>query len=179
MDRKFLQDLGLEKEAIDSIMAEAGKEKNEFLAQIGTLQSEKNELDKKLGGFKDYEDIKKQLEDTKAEYEGYKKSTTAENEKHTQALNSLKLSHAIALAVEREHSIDATGFKAHLDESKISLDENGKLVGYEEQSKAIHENQPYLFNAQNKPSGAPSGNMNPSGNRELTWSDAIDAHYED
>ena len=84
MKRKFLEDMGLTKEQVDSIMAENG---NDIEAAKGEISQVKTELEQTksqlqeanttIEGFKDYdqvkaqvEDYKKKYEDSKAEYEG-------------------------------------------------------------------------------------------------------------
>ena len=57
MNRKFLEDLGLEKDMIDKIMAEHGKTINEKNEELTTLKNQVDELTKKVG---DSDDAKKE-----------------------------------------------------------------------------------------------------------------------
>ena len=78
MERKFLEDLGLEKDVIDKIMAENGKdieaEKQKLTAQKAELDGIKkqlNEANQQIESFKgmDIEGIKKAAEDWKVKAE--------------------------------------------------------------------------------------------------------------
>lgn len=177
MEREFLKSLGLEKEVIDTIMREYGKDMTEKLGTINDLAQKTNDLETKLGGYSDYDAIKQQLTDAQNELTTFKETSAKEIEASTNALNAMKLSHAIDLAVEREHTRDTKAFMAHLDTTKLSLDENGGLVGFDEQAKTIHENQAYLFE-QEKASGVPSGTLDSESGKTLSMLDAVKSHYQ-
>ena len=57
MNRKFLENLGLEKDMIDKIMAEHGKTINEKNEELTTLKNQVDELTEKVG---DSDDVKKE-----------------------------------------------------------------------------------------------------------------------
>lgn len=76
MKRKFLEDMGLTKEQVDSIMAENG---NDIEAAKGWAENVKTELaqaktqleeaNTTIDGFKDYDQVKAQVEEYKAKFE--------------------------------------------------------------------------------------------------------------
>ena len=84
MKRKFLEDMGLTKEQVGSIMAENGNdieaakgEVAQVKAELEQVKAQLQEANTTIEGFKDYdqvkaqvEDYKKKYEDSKAEYEG-------------------------------------------------------------------------------------------------------------
>lgn len=84
MKRKFLEDMGLTKEQVDSIMTENGRDIEAAKGESAQLQTELDQTKKQLeeantaiDGFKDYDQVKAQVaeykkkyEDSKAEYEG-------------------------------------------------------------------------------------------------------------
>lgn len=84
MKRKFLEDMGLSKEQVDSIMAENGNDIEAAKADVNRVKAEleqtKNQLQEAnttIDGFKDYDQVKSQVEEyknkyeqSKAEYEG-------------------------------------------------------------------------------------------------------------
>ena len=84
MKRKSLEDMGLTKEQIDSIMAENGNdieaaksEATQIKAELEQVKTQLQEAIATIEGFKDYdqvkaqvEDYKKKYEESKAEYEG-------------------------------------------------------------------------------------------------------------
>ena len=67
MKRKFLEDLGLEEEAINKIMAENGKDLNELKAKVDDLTEQINVKDTTI---KQKSDKKKMLPVKKAEFDG-------------------------------------------------------------------------------------------------------------
>lgn len=76
MTRKFLEDMGLEKEQVDKILDENSNDIGKAKQDYDTLKKEhettKNQLqeaNKTIDGFKDYEQIKGQVEEYKTKYE--------------------------------------------------------------------------------------------------------------
>ena len=103
MKRKFLEDLGLEKETVDKIMAENGADVNAAKADYDTLKQQMDaqaqqikERDKQLAELKktagDHEELQKQIAALQAENKSAK-------EKYEADMKELKLSTAIKLAV--------------------------------------------------------------------------------
>ena len=152
MNREFLEGLGIEKDAIDKIMSENGKDiekakgnaesnsarvkelekENESLkASIGDRDTQLEELKKNVG---DNEELKKQIE-----------SLTAANEKsaeeHEKAMKSLKKTHAIENALSAASAKDVELVRKLIDESKVSLDDNGNLLGLEDQITSLKEGE--------------------------------------
>ena len=103
MKRKFLEDLGLEKEAIDKIMAENGNDVNAAKAEYDSMKQERDtmaaqvaERDKQLETLKnstgDMEALKQQIITLQADNQAAK-------EKYDADMKELKLSTAIRLAL--------------------------------------------------------------------------------
>lgn len=76
MKRIFLEEMGLTKEQIDSIMAENGNDINSAKGEFENLKQELEttkgqlaEANATIDGFKDYEEIKGQVADYKQKYE--------------------------------------------------------------------------------------------------------------
>lgn len=76
MKTEFLTGLGLEKDVIDQIMAENGKDVNAAKEALATTKEELKQTQEQLQtanetieGFKDYDDVKSQVADYKAKYE--------------------------------------------------------------------------------------------------------------
>ena len=88
MKTDFLKELGLEKDVIDKIMAENGKDIEGYKAQVSQLETEKANLTQQLGdantqieGFRslDVEGIKAAADEYKAKFEASEKKAKAEN----------------------------------------------------------------------------------------------------
>lgn len=151
MNREFLKDLGLEKDAIDKIMSENGKdiekakgdtEKQssrikELEAENESLKNNLSDRDKQLEDLKkasgDNEELKKQIEQLTAD-------NKAASEKHEAEMLALRKSHAIEKALSEAKAKDAGIVRKLIDESKVSVD-GGNLIGLEEQIKALKEGE--------------------------------------
>lgn len=140
MKRKFLEDLGLEKEDIDSIMAENGKDVEKAKA--------------------DYEDVKAQLETANATITDLKKNNV-DNEKlqnkvteYETEIAKLKdeaakkeFNYRLEDALKGSKAKNLKALKALLDMDKVKL-EGDKFTGLEEQLTALKESDAYLFDTE-------------------------------
>lgn len=140
MDRKFLENLGLEKETIDKVLDEASKDigkqkaaadaKTEELKKANAAIQQLQEAAKQFDGV-DVAALQQQITDLQAKYEADTKA--------------IKRDAALKLAI---------GGKAHdpsdvirlLDTDKLELDDDGNLKGdIDDLLKPIKESKPYLF----------------------------------
>lgn len=148
MQRKFLEDLGLAKEAIDKILdensADIGKAKGDYddlKKQLSASESQIKERDKQL------EELKKTAGDNAELLRQIADLQTANNtakEKYEAEMKELRLSTAIKLAVG-ESAQDADLVAGLFDQSKLILSDDGKITGLDEQLKTIKESKPFLF----------------------------------
>lgn len=140
MKRKFLEDLGLEKEAIDKIMAENDNDVNAAKAEYDSMKQERDtmaaqvaERDKQLETLKnstgDMEALKQQIITLQADNQAAK-------EKYDADMKELKLSTAIRLALG-ESAQDSDLVAGLFDKSKLILSDDGKVTGLEEQLKSL------------------------------------------
>lgn len=148
MKRKFLEDMGLEKDAIDKIMAENGSDVNAAKAeyeaakqQLESANAQIQERDKQLETLRkssgDNEALQKQITDLQAE-------NKAAKEKYEADMKELKLTTAIKLAVG-DSAHDADLVAGLFDRGKLVLNEDGTITGLEEQVKTIKKEKAFLF----------------------------------
>ena len=147
MKRKFLEDLGLEKEQIDKILDEAS-------ADLGRVKGEleKARDDLKVAN-KTIDDIKAKTTDNdklQAELDDYKA------ERVKQAKN-----HAVmdALKDAKAKDLDYMAYKL----GEVEMDENGQIKDLENRIKDLTEAYPGHFEV-NEPAGEPSGGQQQGSN---------------
>lgn len=156
MKREDLKKLGLEDEAIESVMKLHGQTVNGLQEQVTALQAseanlksqnEKHEKDlKTLQKDNDdnetlkqtIKDLQKQNADAKAEYE--------------QQLVGMQRDSAIEKALATSGAKNTKAVKALLDADKIVF-KDGELSGLAEQLEAYKQSDPYMFDMGTKPEG--------------------------
>ena len=154
MKRKFLEDLGLEKEAIDKIMAENGNDVNTAKADYDSLKQQLDaanmqiqERDTQLETLKnstgDMEALKQQIASLQSDNQATK-------EKYEAAMKDLKMSTAIKLALG-DSAQDADLVAGLFDKSKLIMSDDGKITGLDEQMKALKKEKAFLFKEEKTP----------------------------
>ena len=140
MKRKFLEDLGLEADVVEKIMAEAGKDTTALKAKVDDLTEQVNVKDTTIA-----EKNKKIAEFEKVDIDAIKKEQfklgKAEGSKE---IEEFKKQNAINKAYEQEFEVDGKkykvkdkkGLQGYLDNEKIKY-ENDKVTGLVEQFAEI------------------------------------------
>lgn len=153
MKRKFLEDLGLEADVVEKIMAEAGKDTTALKAKVDDLTEQVNVKDTTIA-----EKNKKIAEFEKVDIDAIKKEQfelgKAEGSKE---IEEFKKQNAINKAYEQEFEVDGKkykvkdkkGLQGYLDNEKIKY-ENDKVTGLVEQFAEIVKTSPYLFETDTK-----------------------------
>lgn len=182
MKRKFLEDLGLEKDTIDRIMTENGNDVNASKADYDTLKQQFDAQARQIADRdKQLEDLKKASGENEAlvqQIATLQAENKATKDKYEADMKALKLSTAIKLVVGSS-AHDADLVAGLFDREKLILGEDGKVTGLEEQLKAIRKEKAFLFKEEKpgtvikggKPaegSGTPPADKKPS---EMTYSE--------
>ena len=109
-----------------------------------TLEEDVKARDKQL------EELKKSNEDNETLQGQIKKlqdSNKAEKERYESELKSLKIANAVKLAVNgKVHDEDLVA--GLIDKEKLVIDENGGIIGLEEQVKSLQEKKAFLFKSE-------------------------------
>lgn len=146
MKRKFLEDLGLEKDIVDQIMQENGNDINkaksdyeDIKAQLETANNTIKERDKQIEKLKEVDGEKLKEEITKLQ-----KLNKEAEKKYLDDLKELKLNNAIKLAIhDKVFNEDiAAGL---FDKSKLILNDDGSVIGIDEQYENIKKDNAFLF----------------------------------
>ncbi|MHC5407331.1 phage scaffolding protein [Listeria seeligeri] len=149
MKREFLEGLGLEKEAIDSIMSEHGKSTNELRSKVTELETEKGSLAEQLTQRdSDIDSLRKdsgtsaelktQLEKLQSDYKEMETKSQAD-------LAETRLNSAIDLAFTKEGAKNIKATRALLNFEKLELGDDGTVKGLDDQLAALKESDGYLF----------------------------------
>ena len=130
-----------------------------------SLKEQIKERDKQL------EDLKKQAKDSEELQNQIKDLQTQNDEtqkQYEQRIKEQKFDHALEQALMKEQAKNVRAAKALLDKEKISLDDNGNVIGLDEQLKAVKESDPYLFGPTLKGS-EPNKNQEPPPEPDNPW----------
>lgn len=145
MQRKFLEDLGLTKEQIDSIMAVNGEDiekakgdLKDVKEQLKAAQDTIKERDTQIEGLK-----KVDAEGLQAKITELQETNKQAQEKYEADLKDFKLTSAIKSNLTNAQDLDLVSNL--IDKSKLMLAEDGTVTGLAEQVKGLQESRPYLF----------------------------------
>jgi hypothetical protein len=142
MKRKFLEDLGLETDAIEKIMAEAGKDVTSLKARVDDLTEQINVKDTTISekNNKIAELEKVDVEAIKnAEYERGKTEGSKE-------IEVFKKKNALDKALSKYKAKDTSILSKMLDMEKVKYNDKFEIVeGLEDQINSIKESHDYLF----------------------------------
>lgn len=144
MKRKFLEDLGLEADVVEKIMAEAGKDTTALKAKVDDLAEQVNVKDTTI-----VEKNKKIAELEKVDVEAIKKEQfdlgKAEGSKE---IETFKKQNALEKALANYKAKDTSILSKMLDMDKIKFNDKFEIVeGLEEQINPLKESHDYLFNS--------------------------------
>ena len=185
MKTDFLKGLGLSQEVIDKIMSENGKdiaaeqkktskaeqERDSYKTQTDGLQTQLDEANKQIDGFKDLdvEGIKKAADDWKEKAEKAKADADAQ-------IESMKFDYALSEVLTGAKAKNTKAVKALLDMDGLKYND-GKIVGLDEQIEQLKADNDYLFES-DKPApkivkGTGGGDPLPGGKKpsEMTYTE--------
>ena len=184
MQRKFLEELGLEKEVIDKIMQEHGKtvekhkkdletanDKSKNLeAELETTNKTLEEATSQIEQFKtlDVEGIKKSAEEWKGKYENFQKEAEAQKAEFAKQLQAKEYEHAAKEFVGGHKFSSEFAKNAFMKEflaKELKL-EDGKFLGADDYVNQFRESNPGVFveeQTQNQQQQQPTYQYNPKG----------------
>lgn len=164
MKRKFLEDLGLETDAIEKIMAEAGKDVTSLKARVDDLTEQINVKDTTISekNNKIAELEKVDVEAIKnAEYERGKTEGSKE-------IEIFKKQNALDKALSKYKAKDTSILSKMLDMEKVKYNDKFEIVeGLEDQINSIKESHDYLFD-NDKPLPTFTGDIKQPGSTQIT-----------
>lgn len=164
MKRKFLEDLGLEGDAIEKIMAEAGKDVTSLKARVDDLTEQLNvketTISEKNNKIAELEKVDVEALKT-AEYERGKTEGSKE-------IEVFKKQNALDNALSKYKAKDTSILSKMLDMEKVKYNDKFEIVeGLEEQINSIKESHDYLFDS-DKPLPTFTGDIKQPGKTQIT-----------
>lgn len=179
MEREFLKGLGLEKDAIDKIMAENGRDielekgkVKDIQSQLVTANNTIKERDKQLETLKNSPDNPETL---KQQIQQLQDDNKAKDEAHQKEIKELKVNSALEKALTNAKAKNAKAVQALLDlGDDVELNEDGTIKGLDEKIKALKKSDAYMFNDDKqtvkidgaKPNASPNDPANPNPARD-------------
>ena len=153
MERDFLEKQGLNADQIKAVMAQSGKETNALrddydrkLAslndQIDGYKSQVTDRDKQI---KSLSAAAKDNEELRAKFAEVEKANKEKDKEWSSKLASQKKEFAISSALSKAGALENKAVLPFIDTGKVSLDENGNLLGFQEQVDAAKQNYGFLF----------------------------------
>lgn len=149
MERKFLEGLGLEKDAIDKVMAEYGKSINDYkekAEKVDVLNSQIDDYKQQLTDRDNQlQELKKvDAEGLQAEIDRLTEENKTTANDYQEKLDKQAKDFAIETTLRNEKARNPKIAKKAIDFDAITY-KDGKLIGVDEQLDAIKESDPYLF----------------------------------
>lgn len=144
MKRKFLEDLGLEADVVEKIMAESGKDTTTLKAKVDDLTEQVNVKETTIA-----EKNKKITEFEKIDIEAIKNSEFQRGkEEGSKEIENFKRQNSLEKALLNYKAKDTSIINKMLDMEKVKFNDKYEIVeGLEEQIKKIQETHDYLFNS--------------------------------
>lgn len=146
MKRKFLEDMGLTKEQIDSIMTENGSdiesakgEIDRVKAELEQTKTQLQEANTTIDGFKDYEQVKSQVEEYKTKYEQSKAEYEAK-------IADMQFGTSLDAAITAAGGRNAKAVKALLDVEALQASKD-QTTDIKAAIEACQKENGYLFGA--------------------------------
>lgn len=156
MNREELKALGLSDEQVEKVMAAHGKVVNTTKEQLDSVTTERDNMKQQLADRDtQLEDLKKQAtgnENLQQQIQQLQDDNKKIKEDYEAKIQQQAFEHSLKDALAAAKVRNPKAAKALLDLESIKLD-GDKLLGLEDQLKAIKESDPYLFQEEQKPGG--------------------------
>lgn len=175
MERKDLTELGIEAEAVDKIMEMYGKDVNPIKQENESLKAEVESFKEQVADRDNQlDEIKTKVGDAEAlnaTIDSLKQANKDKDEAHQNLVNKVKLDYEIKLALNEAGAKNERAVKALIDLDTVKINEDGQLIGLNEQLTNLKSTDDYLFNGPINPENKdiknntekPPNNLNPGG----------------
>lgn len=157
MKREELKALGLEGDVIDSIMAIHGKDIEANKAKVTQLEEQVNTLNTNIKERDtQLETLKKStgdVESLKAQIASLQETNTTQANEYQNKMKDLQITSAIKLALnDKVHDADLVS--GLLAKDKLVINDDGSIIGLDDQINNLKTSKAFLFKAETTEAGA-------------------------
>nr|DAG85258.1 MAG TPA: minor structural protein [Bacteriophage sp.] len=153
MERDFLEKQGLNAEQVKAVMAQAGKETNalrdDYDRKLASLNDQvdgyKSQISDRDKQIKTLGSQAKDNEELKAKVAEFEKANKEKDKEWSSKLARQRKEFAVSTALSKAGALENKAVLPFIDTGKVSLDENGNLLGFQEQVDAAKQNYGFLF----------------------------------
>lgn len=153
MERDFLEKQGLNADQIKAVMAQHGKDmtiiRSNYDHKIASLNDQidgyKSQVTDRDKQIKSLSTAAKDNEELRAKFAEVEKANKEKDKEWSSKLASQKKEFAISSALSKAGALENKAVLPFIDTGKVSLDENGNLLGFQEQVDAAKQNYGFLF----------------------------------
>lgn len=168
MNRKFLQEQGLEQEQIDAVMRMYGKSVKDYQSELNDVEKERDELKSKI----DANDNSDEVEKLKAKIEKLEETNVSLNssiKEYKSQLVSNELDKEIIKRVSRD-AHDADDIFKFIEKDKFEFDEEtNTYTNIDEVLESLREEKPYLFNSTEAKNDGQEGDEGDEGDKSYRY----------
>ena len=147
--KEQLLNMGLSEEVVQKVMGEVIDGNYIPKPRFNEVNEENKALKKTIADYdKQLEDLKKSSGDNTALQEQIallQQQNAQQKKTHEAEIANLKLDNAIEIALSSAKAKNNKALKAMIDMSKVKLDEDGKLTGFDEQVETLKKSDEYMF----------------------------------
>lgn len=174
MQRKFLEDLGLEKEIVDKIMAENGSDIEKTKSKLETERDGyKEQLETAQNALKEFDGV--DVNEMKEKISQLTADMAAKDAEHQARIADIEFNSALDTALTASKARNTKAVKALLDLDKLKTSKN-QTEDIKTALEAVKAENDYLFVSENKgepfhPIGADGANV--AGDKKMTLTEAM------
>lgn len=145
MNREFLKSLGIEDENINKIMAENGKDINEYKAKVESLEDVKKQLNTANNTIKELKKNNADNEELQKTIKEHEATIKKQKEDFAKALKDTKIDAAIEKALRDSNAKHGDLLAGKIDRSKILINDDNNVIGLSEQIETLKTSYKDLF----------------------------------
>lgn len=149
MQREFLQNLGLSDEQVQAVLIQHGKSTNEIKGKLAQTEEQVADLQNQIGDrdkqLKKLEKATGDNQELAQEIDKLRKENEQRSKDFQVKIAEQAKDFAIGNALRDAGAKNVKATRALLDMDKVSVDDNGNLIGLSDQVKALQETDAYLF----------------------------------